>query len=167
MDVEVIFDGVEDDAELGFASTSSLSGAFASVGVVADQITEAAMRFVPEGTSFEVVRIAVVGGIVLVILSFVKGILSLILTVGTIGFGTYVYSNVYGKTGSGTTATGGGKVRSGGRRGAAEKKKPAESSPAGNILTSLFNSSDSWKTDDGLLDVTFKKPNKSNTKKRR
>ena len=101
MDVEVVFDGVEgDEGELGFAeSASSVLGLTESVAAVADQLTEAAMRFVPEGTSFEVVRVAVVGGIVLIVLSFVKGLLSLAIAVGTVGFGAYLYTSIYGEVG--------------------------------------------------------------------
>jgi hypothetical protein len=179
-DVEVVFDGVEDGddrAGLGFLEGNSAGAIFSSVGVVTDQIAEIIMPFVPEGTSFEIVRIAVIGGSALIILSFVKGLLSLVLTIGTVGFGAYVYTNVYGGgSGSGSGSgrqTGRTASRAGGRRGATKKRKPAaDGSSSGNILTSLINNSaDAWsgKTDDGLLDVTFKKPNtnQSNTSKRK
>lgn len=170
VDVEVVFDGVEDD-EVGFPDSVSVTGLTGSVGVVADQLTEVAMRFVPEGTPFEVVRVAVVGGIVLVVLSFVKGLLSLVLAVGTIGFGAYLYTNVYGDVGekSGSTR----RAESGRRRTKKKKKKKkTEGSAArptfsaGNVLSGLLNSTVQRKPDDGLLDVTFKKPSKPKTPKK-
>ncbi len=168
MDVEVVFDGVEDD-EVGFPDSVSVTGLTGSVGVVADQLTEVAMRFVPEGTPFEVVRVAVVGGIVLVVLSFVKGLLSLVLAVGTIGFGAYVYTNVYGDVGEISGST---RRAESGRRRTKKKKKKTEGSAArptfsaGNVLSGLLNSTVQRKPDDGLLDVTFKKPSKPKTPKK-
>ena len=170
MDVEVVFDGVEDD-EVGFPDSVSVTGLTGSVGVVADQLTEVAMRFVPEGTPFEVVRVAVVGGIVLVVLSFVKGLLSLVLAVGTIGFGAYLYTNVYGDVGEKSRST--RRAESGRRRTKKKKKKKkTEGSAArptfsaGNVLSGLLNSTVQRKPDDGLLDVTFKKPSKPKTPKK-
>ena len=112
--------------------------------------------------------VAVVGGIVLVVLSFVKGLLSLVLAVGTIGFGAYLYTNVYGDVGekSGSTR----RAESGRRR--TKKKKKTEGSAArptfsaGNVLSGLLNSTVQRKPDDGLLDVTFKKPSKPKTPKK-
>lgn len=173
MDVEVVFDGVEgDEGELGFAeSASSVLGLTESVAAVADQLTEAAMRFVPEGTSFEVVRVAVVGGIVLIVLSFVKGLLSLAIAVGTVGFGAYLYTSIYGEVGGkkrGSTR----RARSG--RSRTKKKKATTKSTAGgptfsagNILSDLINSTGTRRPDDGLLDVTFKKPSKPRNPKKR
>lgn len=168
VDVEVVFDGVEDD-EVGFPDSVSVTGLTGSVGVVADQLTEVAMRFVPEGTPFEVVRVAVVGGIVLVVLSFVKGLLSLVLAVGTIGFGAYLYTNVYGDVGETSGST---RRAESGRRRTKKKKKKTEGSAArqtfsaGNVLSGLLNSTVQRKPDDGLLDVTFKKPSKPKTPKK-
>ncbi len=171
IDVEVVFDGVEDD-ELGFAdSASSVTGLTGSIGVVADQLTEVAMRFVPEGTSFEAVRVAVVGGIVLVVLSFVKGLLSLVLAVGTIGFGAYLYTSVYGDVGGNPGST----RRAGSERRRTKKKKKASTKgsaarptfSAGDMLSGLINRTVQRKADDGLLDVTFKKPSKPKNPKKR
>jgi hypothetical protein len=169
VDVEVVFDGVEDD-ELGFAdSASSVTALTGSVAVVADQLTGVAMRFVPEGTSFEVVRVAVVGGIVLVVLSFVKGLLSLVLTFGTIGFGAYLYTSVYGDVGGNSGPT----RRAGrGRRRTKKKKASTKGTAAGptlspgSILSGIINSTGQGRADDGLLDVTFKKSSKPKKPKR-
>ena len=176
VDVEVVFDGLEDEDDLGLGSSpATLSWtrqALGSFGVIADQLTEAAMQFVPEGTSFEVVRVAVVGGIVLVILSFVKGLLSLALTIGTVGVGAYTYTRVYGGAGSEGRMSG---PRSRSAKGSRRKttKKTAKSKAAssvGGLLSSIVDSTVSRDIDDGLLDVTFKKQSKrsrSNKPKRK
>ena len=60
---------------------SALSGpivqqSFRAVGMVIDRVTDIALQMAPEDASPTAVRAAVTGGLVLLSLSFVKGILS-------------------------------------------------------------------------------------------
>ena len=143
---------------------SFMSQALASVDIMADRLTQVAMEFVPETTSYEVVKISVIGGLLLVVLSFVKGIISFILTLGTIIFGAYVSVKVFGIDSSDNVETS-RKTRAGKKR--ADRKnqaKPRDSAVAAwgkfllNNLSSLI--SKSTDDDDGLIDVRFTKKNK-------
>lgn len=162
----VIFDGEEEwDQRDGVAFTENRGNvarqALASVGLVADGLTAIAMQFVPETTSYNVVKGAVVGGIVLVVLSFVKGLLSLILTVGTMVLGAYVWVKLFGMETPEYNST-----LSNVRRGKKKNRKARRSSKHSNataeallgqgqqLLNSLVSSRDD-DDDDGLLDVKF------------
>jgi hypothetical protein len=175
-DVEVVFDGIEDPLSPTEPSSSFLMDqAIRSVGIVVDQLADVAMQFVPEGTPYDVVKVAVVGGVALVVLSFVKGILSFAITLGSIGFGAYVWVNVYG---GGVSSPGGRK--SGSKKRSKKTGRPIKSprsstansrrvSPdgllgsLGGLIDARFSSS---KEDDGILDVTFRRNGDSGRKRR-
>lgn len=166
----VIFDGEEEwDQRDGVMFTENRGNvarqALASVGLVADGLTAIAMQFVPETTSYNVVKGAVVGGIVLVVLSFVKGLLSLILTVGTMVLGAYVWVKLFGmetpeynSSSSSSRSKKGRKTRArAGRRKSNDGGVTAEAllGQGQQLLNSLVSSSRDDGEDDGLLDVTF------------
>ncbi|KAI8114290.1 hypothetical protein M9434_002416 [Picochlorum sp. BPE23] len=161
----VIFDGEEEwDQRDGAVYTENRGNvarqALASVGLVADGLTAIAMQFVPETTSYNVVKGAVVGGIVLVVLSFVKGLLSLILTVGTMVLGAYVWVKLFGmeppEYNSTLSNVRRGKKNRKARRSSKDSNVTAEAllGQGQQLLSSLVSSRDD-DDDDGLLDVKF------------
>lgn len=81
---------------MGKARRPLLQQMVSASGVVIDKLTELALQFAPEDASPSVVRTSVAGAMVLVVLSFVKGIVSFILTVGTLMLGAYVAVRVFG-----------------------------------------------------------------------
>lgn len=172
-DNTAIFDGEDrwdEEGRNGFVQGrnglqgSLMNQALASVGIMADRMTEIAMEFVPETTSYDVVKISVIGGLLLVVLSFVKGIISFVLTIGTIVFGAYVSVKVFGIEGSdnGKTTVKQRAVKK--RAGRKSRGKPRDSAVAAggkfllNNLSSLI--SKSIDDDDGLIAVRFSKKNK-------
>lgn len=138
---------------------SFMSQALGSVDIMADRITQIAMQFVPESTSYDIVKVSVVGGLLLVVLSFVKGIVSFVLTVGTIVFGAYVSVKVFGMEFNDYETH--AKPR---RR---QPRKPLRGNGRGNMSSTASSGgrlllrglstliSQSTDEDDGLIDVTF------------
>jgi hypothetical protein len=165
------FDGEDDwnssSRQLGRTPESRLTGtlvnqALGSVGIVVDNITNIAIKYVPESTSYEVVRVAVVGGLLLVVLSFVKGVLSFVLTVGTLLFGAYIWVKVYGMD-TNSISNNGPSGRSRARTGTPGKPEKKNTGSSLGLLNTVFlrigTSFDS--EDSGLLDVKMnRKPRK-------
>jgi hypothetical protein len=155
-----------------------LQQALAAVGIVADRLTDVALQFAPEGASPQVVRTAVSGGLVLLALSFVKGILSFILTIGTVVFGAYVAVRVFGldvqsvsgsrtsdSMGSGPRQRSGGSKRRANRYQAPDRQ---EKSGMRGLLDSLTgNIVSDEEEDDGLLDVWFPKNARGTSKNKK
>lgn len=154
-----MFDGEDrwDEERNGFVqgkSGSFMNQALTSVDIIADKITQMAMDYVPESASYDVVKVSVVGGLLLVVLSFVKGIISFVLTIGTIVFGAYVSVKVFGIESSDN-----GRRKKGGRKRAPSKRQgmPRDSavSTGGKFFLDNLSSLISKEDDDGLIDVTF------------
>lgn len=135
-----------------------------AVGMVMDRLTDVALQLAPEDASPGAVRAAVAGGLVLVALSFVKGVLSLILTIGTVFFGAFVAVRVFGWDAAGPPdgrGDGGGKGR--GRKrvgsGRAPERRSGDdgvaSGVAGLLGSVLGAAASSDSSDDGLIDVWF------------
>lgn len=161
-----VFDG-EDGWDGEALQGSFMNQALASVNFVADRLTQIAMEFVPESASYEVVKISVIGGLLLVILSCVKGILSFVLTIGTIIFGAYVSVKVFGIDVSKSTQS--TRVRKQGKRKPTRSRQrtPQDPPAPGQFLLTTVRDLLSQSTDDeneGLIDVTF---SNNNSKKKK
>ena len=161
-----MFDGEDrwDEEGNGFVQSGSfMNQALTSVDIIADRITQMAMDYVPESASYDVVKVSVVGGLLLVVLSFVKGIISFVLTIGTIVFGAYVSVKVFGIESSDN-----GRRKRGVRKRAPSKRQgmPRDSavSTSGKFLLDNVRSLISKDDDDGLIDVTFADNNKKKKK---
>lgn len=149
-----------------------LQQATRAVGLVVDRLTDVALQFAPEDASPGAVRAAVAGGLVLVALSFVKGVLSFILTIGTVFFGAFVAVRVFGWDAAGSLDSGSARGSGGGGKGRGKKRTTSNRQPErprgrsggddvasgvagllGSVLSAATSSSDS--ADDGLIDVWF------------
>lgn len=165
----VYFDGEDEwnTTRLGRTPDSRLTGtlmdqALGSVGIVVDNITNIAIKYVPESTSYDVVRVAVVGGLLLVVLSFVKGVLSFVLTVGTLLFGAYIWVKVYGMDAK--SISNGPSSRSRSRTATPRRSEERNTGSSVGLLNTMFMriGSSFDDNDSGLLDVKMSRKSRKN-----
>ena len=152
------------------SQASILQQAFTASGLVIDRLTEIALNFAPEDVSYSVVRTAVSGGLALIALSFVKGVLSFFLTIGTLLLGAYVAVRIFGieevPAGIGNMRTAQKKKPNLNKRTKRAKKKNSggkgrsgENSDQGFGVGRIFDiivDAASGSDDEGLLEVRFR-----------
>jgi hypothetical protein len=144
---------------------------FRAISLVTDKVTDIALQFAPENASPTAVRAAVTGGLILVTLSFVKGVLSFFLTIGTVVFCAFVAVRVFGLDINGEST----RKNSSGRRNSSQRKSnksrravadtdiPSLPDAVGGLLTGILGDGSG---DDGLLDVWFEGKKKGGKKRR-
>ncbi|GAB4815799.1 hypothetical protein N2152v2_002845 [Parachlorella kessleri] len=141
------------------SSSSSVSKPFVSqlfsaVGMVVDRLTDLAFTFVPQGVSVRVVRTAVTGGLLLLLLSFAKSVLGFILTLGSLVLGAYVAVRILGIDLGGMVTDEPEEFK----RAASKRRGPSRQEPRGrqSEFKGLLGGSSSV-DEDGLLDVWFER----------
>lgn len=175
----VTFDGEEewDDGGPSGLSGPIVQQSFRAVGMVIDRVTDIALQMAPEDASPTAVRAAVSGGLILLSLSFVKGIISFFITIGTIVFGAFVAVKVFGldvggssnddnnRRGRGSREKGGRNNRSTSARSSKIRDPPSLSSGVAGLINRVLGGSES-ESDDGLIDVWFERKSGKGKKKK-
>jgi hypothetical protein len=100
IDDQVTFDDEGSWEDTGTRIDSSagpiIQQAFNAVGIISGKITQLVLQFTPSDIPPSTVRTAVNSALILLALSFVKGLLSFVLLIGTILFAAYVAVRIFG-----------------------------------------------------------------------
>lgn len=138
--------------------------AFNAVGIISGKITQLVLQFTPNDIPPSTVRTAVNGALILLALSFVKGLLSFVLLVGTILFAAYVSVRIFGLDSDSLplgTSEGKRSRKTNKRGGGGKKPILGRESEFSGLLGDVGRGSDDG---DGLLDVWFDRSGKKNRK---
>ncbi len=138
----------------GADSGAFVSQALRGAALVTDRLAAAAQSLAPDAPP-RAVRTAVAGGLLLLAASFVKGVLSFFMTMGTVALGAYVATRVLGSDPEG----GGGSARRrrddrGARRGAAPERRRRERGGGADGVAGFLSGVLGGEEED-LMDVWF------------